>query len=84
MEKPNQCAKYGQISRQRRQTDINEVVLVSLILTVNRFHTFLGVSIVDFRQTNDGCRVSFDIDFEAKFCYSWSTVQYYSQLTTFA
>ena len=28
-----------------------EVVLVSLLITLNTFHFFLGVSIVDFEQT---------------------------------
>ena len=36
------------------QKDVNDVVLVSLLLNLNRFHTLIGVSIVDFGQVNAG------------------------------
>ena len=34
--------------------DTNGVVLVSLLLTLNIFHTFSSVSIVNFEQVNTG------------------------------
>ena len=34
--------------------DANDFILVSLLLILNRFHAFSGVSIVDFEQVNDG------------------------------
>ena len=44
MEIPEQCVKSG-----------NNMILESLLLNLNIIHTlFLGVSIVDFEQTNAG------------------------------
>ena len=37
-----------------KQNDIIDVVLVSLLLTLNRFNTLPCVSIVDFEQVNTG------------------------------
>ena len=36
----------------KHQNDVNAVVLVFLLLTLNIFHTFFSVSIVDFEQAN--------------------------------
>ena len=43
--------KYVQILQQKHQNDINEV-LVFLFLTLNMFHIFSSLSIVDFEQVN--------------------------------
>ena len=34
------------------QKHVNDVVMVFLLLTLNLFHTFFSVSIVDFEQVN--------------------------------
>ena len=34
------------------QKDVNDVVMVFLLLTLNLFHTFFSVSIADFEQVN--------------------------------
>ena len=41
-----------QIHAQRRRSGVNNVVLVPLLLTMNIFHIFSNVSIVDFKQVN--------------------------------
>ena len=43
--------KYVQIQQQRQQQGVNEILLMSL-LTLNRFYTFSGISVVDFEQVN--------------------------------
>ena len=43
--------KYVQILQQKHQNDISEV-LVFLFLTLNMFHIFSSLSIVDFEQVN--------------------------------
>ena len=40
MERPEQRVKYVQSLQQRHQDDVSDVVLVSLLLTLNRFHTW--------------------------------------------
>ena len=35
-----------------RQNDVNNVVLMSFLSTLNIFHTSFGVSLVDFEQVN--------------------------------
>ena len=43
----------------RHQSDVNDVILLSFLLTLNIFRTFYSVSIVDFEQINvnwKGCR----------------------------
>ena len=37
----------------KHQNDVNDVALVCLMLTLNIFHTFSIVSIVDFEQINN-------------------------------
>ena len=36
----------------KHQNDVNDIVLVFLLLTLNIFHFFFSVSIVDFEQVN--------------------------------
>ena len=43
-----------EICSKLHQSDIIEVVLVSLLLTFNRFHICSSVSFVDFEQVNAG------------------------------
>ena len=47
MEAPEQCIKSAQSQQWRQQNDINDVFLVSLLLTLNT-----DVSIVDLEQIN--------------------------------
>ena len=39
----------------RHQNNANDVVLVSLLLTLNIFHTLFQFSIINFEQVNPGC-----------------------------
>ena len=43
--------KYVQSRQQKHRKNVNDVVLVFLLLTLNIFHTF-KVSIVDFEKVN--------------------------------
>ena len=36
-------------------TDVNDIVLVFLLLTLNNFASFHSVSIIDFEQVNISC-----------------------------
>ena len=36
----------------RHENDVNDIVLVFLLLTLNVFHSFFSASIVDFEQVN--------------------------------
>ena len=36
----------------RHENDVNDIVLVFLLLTLNIFHSFFSASIVDFEQVN--------------------------------
>ena len=45
--------KYVQSEQYRHQNDVSDIVLVSLLLTLNIFHTFFSVFFcVDFEQVN--------------------------------
>ena len=50
----NNRKKCGICSKltKKHQNDVNDVVLVFLLLTLNIFHTFFNVSTVDFEQAN--------------------------------
>ena len=39
-------------NRVNHENDVNGVVLVFLLLTLNIFHTFFSISIVEFEQVN--------------------------------
>ena len=54
METPEQCAKYVQSKQLKHQNNVNEVVLVSSLLTWNRCQYYSSVSIVEFEQINVG------------------------------
>ena len=45
---------FAESLQQRYQNDVNGFILVCLSLTLKRFHTLFGVSIVDFEQVNTG------------------------------
>ena len=40
METPEQCVKHAQNLQLRRRNEVNDVVLMSLLLTLNRFRSF--------------------------------------------
>ena len=40
------------VNNKKTQNDVSDVVLVFLLLTLNIFHIFSSVSIVDFDQVN--------------------------------
>ena len=44
VETPEQCVQFFQGSQKRHQNNINNIVLVSLLLTLSRFPTFLRCS----------------------------------------
>ena len=50
---PEPCVKSIQSKQQRYQNEVNYVVLVSLLWTLNKFHILFCVSIIDFEQVND-------------------------------
>ena len=53
MKTPEQCINSVRRKQYRHQNV--EVVLVSSLLILNRFHTFSGVSVFDFEQVNADC-----------------------------
>ena len=48
--------KYVQSKQKKHQNDVNDVVMVFLLLTLNIFDTFLSDSIIDFEQVNVALR----------------------------
>ena len=44
--------KYVQSKQKKHQNDVNDVVMVFLLLTLNIFDTFLSDSIIDLEQVN--------------------------------
>ena len=51
-ETPEQCMKFVQSERERHQSDVSYVVLVSLLLTKADFTLWSGVPINDSEQEN--------------------------------
>ena len=58
METLEQYIKSVQNLQFRHQNDVSDTVLVSLFLTLNRFHSCSGVFIVYFKQVNVGLVLS--------------------------
>ena len=52
METPEQCVSSVQNWHKRHQNNVIDVILVSLLLTLNKFQAGSNVSIVDFEQVN--------------------------------
>ena len=52
IETPGKGVKYVQSKQKKHQNDVNDVVMVFLLLTLNIFDTFLSDSIIDFEQVN--------------------------------
>ena len=48
------CEICFKISNKDSRNNFTDVVLLSFLLTLNRFHTLFGVSIDDFEQVNAG------------------------------
>ena len=48
------CKIPSKVTKKTLQNDVNDEVLVSLLLNMNRFYTFLGVSIIEFEKTKMG------------------------------
>ena len=42
----------SKVNKKKHQNDVNDVVMVFLLLTLNIFDTFLSDSIIDFEQVN--------------------------------
>ena len=52
METLAQCVKSAQSWQQRQQNHVVDAVLVSLLLALNRYHAFPGISIFDLEQVD--------------------------------